>query len=79
MRETEKVADGRADVDELEFYIRLAGGDVETDECAEACAVHAGERGEIENDPFFAREQVFYMRFEKRCALGDERATAMKG
>ena len=79
MGDAEKVADGRAHVDELEFAIRFAGGDIETDEHAEAGAVHAGEIGEVENDALFAREQFLYMRFEQGRAFGDERTAAMQG
>jgi hypothetical protein len=76
--DAEEVADGRADVDELEFDIRFAGGDVKANEDSEAGAVHAGEFGEVEDDALFAREHFLHVRFEKRGRFGDERAAAMK-
>ncbi len=78
MRDAEKVADGRAQVDELKIAIRFAGGDVETDKGAEAGAVHASESGEIENDALFAREHFLDTRFEKRRTFGDECAGTMQ-
>lgn len=79
MSDAEKVADGRAHVDELKWDVGFAGGDVKADEGAEAGAVHTGERGEIERDAFLAREQLLHLRFEKRSAFGDECAAAMQG
>jgi hypothetical protein len=79
MSDAEKVADGRAHVYELECDVGFAGGDVKADEYAEAGAVHSSERGEIEGDAFFARQQFLHLRFEKRCAFGDESAAAVQG
>ncbi len=79
MRDAEEIADRRADVGELEFDIRFAGGDVEADKGAEAGAVHASELGEVENDALFAGEKFLHLRFEKRGAFGDECAAAMEG
>lgn len=79
MGEAEKFADGGAHVDELNFDASFVGGDIETDERAEAGAIHTGETGEIESDVFFMRKHFLDVRFEKRCAFGDQRAAAIKG
>jgi hypothetical protein len=71
-----EVADGRAHVDELKDAIGFAGGYVESDESAEAGAVHAGEAGEIENDVLLVRKNSLYVRFEERGALSDQCAAA---
>lgn len=78
MGDAEKVADGRADVRELEVAIRFACGDVEADEDSDAGAVHAGELGEVEDDALFTRENFLHARLEERGAFGDERAGTMK-
>ena len=76
MSDAEEVADGRAHVDELEFAIGLAGGDVKADEDAEAGAVHACDGGEIENDVLLVRKNSLHVGFEEWGAFSDERAGA---
>ena len=76
MGEAEKVANLLAEVGELEAGSGGFGGDVETNEGAEARRVGVAEVGEIEDDAFVVRDQRTNAVEENIGGAGDQLAVA---
>jgi hypothetical protein len=66
VREAKKLADGLAEIDELQLALRVFGGKIEPYEGPKSGAIHAGERGEIESDVLFVRQHRFDLSLEQR-------------
>jgi hypothetical protein len=77
--EAKEFADSLAHVEELHLASCGAGRGVETDEGAQAHAVHAGDAGEIEHDSFAARDDGANLGVEDVGQLGDQLSVAMDG
>ena len=75
--EAEELSDPLANVEELHLASCGARRGVEADQGAEAHAVHAGDVGEIEHDPFAAWDDGSNLGVEDVGQLGDQLSMAM--